>query len=142
MDDILIDDYYHVHREVAFSDTDMAGLVHFARLLIYAEDAEHCVLRTLGLAIYNRDEAWPRVHVSVNYHRPIMLGCADIGMKIAYVGDTSVHWEFAIWQEDRLCCVGEYVVVHVGQDGKKKEISENTRQCLTSGFSKLISEGK
>ena len=36
------------HRRVEFSDTDMAGIVHFANFYRYMEQAEHDFFRSLG----------------------------------------------------------------------------------------------
>ena len=36
------------HRKVEFSDTDMAGIVHFSRLIVFMENAEHAFIEALG----------------------------------------------------------------------------------------------
>ena len=38
----------HTTRRIEFADTDMAGLVHFARFFVFMETAEHAFLRAAG----------------------------------------------------------------------------------------------
>ena len=49
-----IPDYFHFshQRRVEFSDTDMAGIVHFANYLRYVESAEHALWRHLGGSVH------------------------------------------------------------------------------------------
>ena len=60
-------------RRVAFSETDAAGIVHFANYFRYFEDAEHALWREAGLSIHPGESAigWPRVSASCDYHRPL-----------------------------------------------------------------------
>jgi len=39
---------FRTTRRVEFGDTDMAGIVHFARFFCFMESAEHEMLRSLG----------------------------------------------------------------------------------------------
>ena len=38
-------------RRVEFHETDAAGIAHFSSLLIFMEQAEHALLRSLGLSV-------------------------------------------------------------------------------------------
>jgi YbgC/YbaW family acyl-CoA thioester hydrolase len=62
------------HR-VEFTDTDMAGIIHFASFFRYMEVTEHAFFRSLGLSIHmtveGRAIGWPRVHVSCDYKAPL-----------------------------------------------------------------------
>ena len=42
---------YKIVREVEFSDTDMAGIMHFSNFFRFMEAAEHGFFRSLGLSI-------------------------------------------------------------------------------------------
>ena len=44
---------FHTTRFVEFSDTDMAGIVHFSAFFKYMEAAEHELLRSLGFSVYS-----------------------------------------------------------------------------------------
>jgi acyl-CoA thioester hydrolase len=62
------------HR-VAFSDTDMAGIMHFANLFRYMEMTEHAFFRSLGLSVHMQIEGrfygWPRVQVACDFKHPL-----------------------------------------------------------------------
>jgi len=66
---------FKIVRRVEFSDTDMAGIMHFSNFFRYMETAEHAFFRSLGLSIHTRigDQliSWPRVHVECKYLRPL-----------------------------------------------------------------------
>src|SRR4051812_33488771 len=68
----------YVHRElVQFSDTDMAGIMHFANFFRFMERAEHAFFRSLGFSVMDsqvpREErvGWPRIHASCDYIAPL-----------------------------------------------------------------------
>ena len=65
---------FRTTRLVEFGDTDMAGIVHFARFFEYMEAAEHALLRSLGLSVVMDWEgepiSFPRVSASCDYFRP------------------------------------------------------------------------
>lgn len=66
---------FQLIRQVEFSDTDMAGIVHFSAFFRYMEAAEHAFFRSLGLSIVTKgfDPAigWPRVHAECTYKSPL-----------------------------------------------------------------------
>jgi len=62
-------------RRVEFSETDMAGIVHFSNFFRYMETAEHGFYRSLGHSVIF-DQAdppigFPRVHAACDYKRPL-----------------------------------------------------------------------
>ena len=62
-------------RRVEFSETDMAGIVHFSNFFRYMETAEHGFYRSLGfsvmLAQFDPPLGFPRVHAACDYRRPL-----------------------------------------------------------------------
>lgn len=62
---------FKVTRRVEFSETDMAGIVHFANFFRYMEFAEHAFFRSLGRSIVMGDVGFPRVHAHCDYHKPL-----------------------------------------------------------------------
>jgi len=69
---------FKVQRRVEFSDTDMAGIMHFSNFFRFMETAEHAFFRSLGFSIApggvgqgHARIGWPRVHASCDYHRPL-----------------------------------------------------------------------
>lgn len=64
---------FTVTRQVEFSDTDMAGIVHFSNFFRFMEGAEHAFFRSLGLSIHDGDSelGWPRVHAECDFKQPL-----------------------------------------------------------------------
>src|SRR5262245_66132989 len=66
---------FKAQRRVEFSDTDMAGIMHFSNFFRFMETAEHGFYRSLGFSVVEKDLlprlGWPRVHASCEYHRPL-----------------------------------------------------------------------
>jgi YbgC/YbaW family acyl-CoA thioester hydrolase len=62
-------------RRVEFSETDMAGIVHYSNFFRYMETAEHGFFRSLGFSImtdhFDPPVGWPRVHAECDYLQPL-----------------------------------------------------------------------
>ena len=66
---------FTIKRQVEFSDTDMAGIMHFSNFFRFMETAEHAFYRALGIAVHPEfiegKVGWPRVHASCDYKHPL-----------------------------------------------------------------------
>lgn len=66
---------FKARRRVEFSDTDMAGIMHYSNFFRFMETAEHAFYRSLGFSVVERTAlsriGWPRVHASCDYHKPL-----------------------------------------------------------------------
>lgn len=64
---------FKLTRQVEFSETDMAGIMHFSNFFRYMEAAEHAFFRSLGTSIHvaGGDLGWPRVHVDCDFQHPL-----------------------------------------------------------------------
>ena len=62
-------------RRVEFSETDMAGIVHFSNFFRYMETVEHAFWRSLGGSVVMSQRepplGLPRVHASCDFKRPL-----------------------------------------------------------------------
>jgi acyl-CoA thioester hydrolase len=62
-------------RRVEFSETDMAGIVHFSNFFRYMETAEHAFYRSLGFSVlldqFDPPLGFPRVHASCDFKKPL-----------------------------------------------------------------------
>ena len=62
-------------RRVEFSETDMAGIVHYANFFRYMETAEHGFFRQLGYSVVMNQVdppvGWPRVSAACEYRQPL-----------------------------------------------------------------------
>ena len=74
----MIHEYKHTRR-VEFSETDMAGIMHFSNFFRFMESAEHAFYRSLGFSVTLAREGGfkglPRVHASCDFRAP--LRCED-----------------------------------------------------------------
>jgi YbgC/YbaW family acyl-CoA thioester hydrolase len=73
--DPLMAAHFVTKRRVEFSDTDMAGIIHFASYYRYMEEAEHQFFRSLGLTVMQKVDdhtvlGWPRVSANCTFEAP------------------------------------------------------------------------
>ena len=109
---------FKISRRVEFSETDMAGVVHFSNFFRYMEFAEHAFLRSLGLTVHTRNTdpvmGWPRVNVSCEYLRPLHFEeDVEIHLKVQKKSEKAVTYlcEFRKAGEPKLCARGTMTVV-------------------------------
>lgn len=66
---------YKAVRRVEFSETDMAGIVHFSNFFRFMETAEHGFYRSLGFSVilsqFDPPLGFPRVHASCDFKKPL-----------------------------------------------------------------------
>ncbi|MGD1086585.1 MAG: thioesterase family protein [Verrucomicrobiota bacterium] len=65
---------FKVVRRVEFSDTDMAGIMHYSNYFLFMETTETAFFRSLGFSIVKTGEppvGWPRVHAECDYKIPL-----------------------------------------------------------------------
>ncbi len=120
---------FHTTRRIEFADTDMAGIVHFARFFVFMETAEHEFLRSLGISVAakldNMQLGWPRLAASCEYLSPAKFEeVLDIRVSVARKGNKSMTYQFefrrgevviARGQMSSACCI-------VSAEGKLKAI--------------------
>ena len=67
-------------RQLAFHETDMAGIAHFSNFFRWMEETEHAFLKSLDLAPVRQEGTdfwgWPRARASCDYHAPLRYGDA------------------------------------------------------------------
>ncbi|HEY2249472.1 MAG TPA: thioesterase family protein [Planctomycetaceae bacterium] len=118
-------------RRVQFSDTDMAGIVHFANFYRYMEEAEHEMFRSLGEKIVENQPdgsvvGWPRVRASCSFEAP---ACYDdlisIDIFITRVGVKSLTMSFKFRLGQQQIAHGELKTVfcRFRRDGKFESIA-------------------
>ena len=99
-------------RKVEFADTDMAGIVHFARFFVFMETAEHEFLSHLGKPVHFDHEGfevgWPRVAASCVYRSPARLGdVLDIHLQVKRKGRRAMTYLVHFSCEGRTIADGE-----------------------------------
>jgi len=84
-------------RRVEFSETDMAGIVHFSNFCRYMEHAEHAFFRSLGRSIVDRDlgVGWPRVHMNCDFKKPLRFEDeVEIHLLVSAKSSKSISYQF------------------------------------------------
>ena len=124
----------HRHAcEVAFGDTDASGWTHFPNIFRFAEQAEHALLKSRGILVFDRDRGgWPRVRVSCDFKRPLHGGeRIEVLLAVARLGRSSITWNFEILNAaGESAATGSMTNVRVDATGKPQEISAAERAAL------------
>ncbi len=109
-------------RRVEFSDTDLAGIMHFSNFFRFMEVAEHAFYRSLGFSVHDfRPEpgspaiGWPRVHTSADFRLPLRFEEeVDIELLVERIGQKSISYAFRFWKSSKeLAATGKFVVACV-----------------------------
>ena len=85
------------HR-VQFSETDMAGVVHFSNYFKWMEEVEHSFFRSIGLSVIQPQGdahlSWPRVAASCDYLGPVRFEDeVELQLQLTRVGEKSISYE-------------------------------------------------
>jgi 4-hydroxybenzoyl-CoA thioesterase/acyl-CoA thioester hydrolase len=107
---------FRTQRRIEFADTDAAGIAHFSAYFRLMEEAEHELLRSVGLSVLVKDDAgaisFPRVHASCDYQAALRFeDVTDIDVRIAKIGRSSIAYEFAFSREGTAIATGKIVAV-------------------------------
>lgn len=102
---------YRTSRRIEFADTDLGGIVHFSRIFVFMETAEHELLRALGTSVHvemnGRTIGWPRVEASCRYLAPLRFGDeVEIVLRVVRKGSRALTFASELRVEGRLCARG------------------------------------
>jgi YbgC/YbaW family acyl-CoA thioester hydrolase len=130
---------FRMTRRIEFADTDMAGLVHFARFFTFMEAAEHAFLRSLGLSVVMEWEGehvtFPRVHASCDFIRPVRFEDElDVELAVETVGRKAIHYAIEMRLGDEVVARGKltsvYCVIGEGNRLEGREVPSALRMRL------------
>ena len=113
------------HR-VEFSETDMAGIVHFANYYRMMENAEHAFFRSLGFTVHGHETGttigWPRVNAACEFFKPLRFEeVVEIQLLVAEVRARSIRYAFRFWKTE---------------DGQRIEIARGTVTAVCATVNK------
>ncbi len=133
-------------RRVEFCETDAAGIAHFSSLIIYMEQAEHALLRSLGLRIagvhstqhagasYAPNFSWPRVKVECEFLSPAKFeDVISVQTSVANLGSKSVTYQHRLSIGSTLVASGKMTSVCCSQENgslSSVKISPQVRDLL------------
>jgi 4-hydroxybenzoyl-CoA thioesterase/acyl-CoA thioester hydrolase len=110
---------------VEFAETDAAGIVHFASLMIYMEQAEHAFLRAMGLSVFPKPGdafagTWPRVQVACEFFAPARFEDElTILVQIDRIGGSSVTYRMELERSGEPIAKGTMTSVHCLHEGDR-----------------------
>jgi len=117
-------------RRVEFSETDMAGLVHFSNFFKYMETAERDFFEAAGVDLINTAPGelvgWPRARAECKFTAPLRFGDSiDIHLAVKAVKDRSIDYQFRIFRKNA--------------DGSR---TQTAKAHLTTILTKLVDNGE
>ncbi len=94
---------FKIQRRVEFSETDMAGIVHYSNFFKYMESAEHAFYRALGHSVVMKDVdpplGWPRVHAECDYFKPLRFeDLVEVHMLVKEKKNKSLTYMFRFYK--------------------------------------------
>ena|SRR5438876_12439426 len=130
---------FKVTRRVEFSETDMAGIVHYANFFRYMETAEHAFFRSLGFSVAmdatQPPVGWPRVHAQCDFKAPLRFEDEiEIHMFVVEKKSKSLSYIFRIRKLNgsppmEIAC-GKLTVVCVSRDSHGKMSAQPIPKAL------------
>jgi acyl-CoA thioester hydrolase len=86
-----------IHR-VQFSETDLAGIMHFSNFFKMMEEVEHAFFRSIGLSVSMQHDdihiGWPRVSATCDFSGPVRFEDeVQLKMRVVRVGEKSFTYE-------------------------------------------------
>ena len=88
-------------RRIEFSDTDMAGIMHFSRIFVLMESTEHALIRSLGFSVHGTIGGvlygWPRIEANCSFRKPLRFEDeVDIHLSIREITSKTVLYHFTL----------------------------------------------
>ncbi len=93
-------------RRIEFSETDMAGLVHFSNFFKYMETAERDFFEAAGVDLIRPEHGapvrWPRARAECKFSAPLRFGdTIDIHLAVKSVKDRAIDYQFRIFRRNK-----------------------------------------
>ncbi len=102
---------FSIRRRLRFRDTDCAGIAHFTSFYGYMEEAEHEMLRSVGLHLFTEIAdgtiSWPRVSTHCDFLAPLRFDeefCVEVSVDA--MTEKSVRYAFRFTRDDQVIAEG------------------------------------
>jgi 4-hydroxybenzoyl-CoA thioesterase/acyl-CoA thioester hydrolase len=104
------------NRRVEFCQTDAGGIMHFGEYFEMMEQAEHELLRHIGLSVFEERDgktiSWPRVSAKCDYSSPARFEDElHIRIAVSRIGTSSVTYVAEFVLDGQVIANGELVTV-------------------------------
>lgn len=139
-------------RRVEFSETDMAGLVHFSNYFRYMETAERDFFESVGLDLIHTSPGklvgWPRARAECKFNAPLRFGdTIEIHLAVKAIKDRSIDYQFRIFcrkkDGSRIQAAKAHmttVLTKLDEKGELQsmEIPPEVRSCITEAPAEVL----
>jgi YbgC/YbaW family acyl-CoA thioester hydrolase len=107
---------FSTEHRVQFSETDMAGIMHFSNYFRLMEEVEHAFFRSIGMSVVMQHDGmhigWPRVSAGCEYFGPVRFEeVLDLNLRVARVGEKSFSFEVDFMLAVRRVALGKITSV-------------------------------
>jgi YbgC/YbaW family acyl-CoA thioester hydrolase len=107
---------FSITHQVQFSETDMAGIMHFSNYFRLMEEVEHAFFRSLGLSVMMQHEGmhigWPRVAANCEYFLPCRFEDeVRLKLRVTRLGEKSFTYEVDFMLAGRRIALGKITSV-------------------------------
>lgn len=114
-------DEFKKERRVEFSETDMAGIIHYSAYFQYMEETEHEFLRSLGLSVELHSEGiqygFPRLATRCEFTSPLRFeDVAIVHLRVSRIGRASITYQYLFSRDKEEVARGEVTVACVVRD--------------------------
>ena len=100
---------YRYKRRVEFAETDMVGVVHFACIARYMEEAEHALWRAAGLSIAPKNAAviFPRVGLTIDFKAPLVFEDEfEVHVRIESISARTIRYAHTLMRGETVIATG------------------------------------
>jgi 1,4-dihydroxy-2-naphthoyl-CoA hydrolase len=114
------------HNKVRMHDTDMAGILFFAKQFRFAHDALEDFVESQGLSfdhVFHKEQfVFVVVHAEADYLAPLKVGdLLEVQLSVERIGTSSFTINYNIYRQSDRKLVGTAKTVHVTLDMKTRE---------------------
>jgi 4-hydroxybenzoyl-CoA thioesterase/acyl-CoA thioester hydrolase len=107
---------FSIQHRVQFSETDLAGIMHFSNYFRLMEEVEHAYFRSIGTSVVMQHDGmhigWPRVAAGCEYFGPAKFEeVIDLKLRVARIGEKSFSFEVDFTIGDRRIALGKITSV-------------------------------
>jgi acyl-CoA thioesterase FadM/DNA-binding MarR family transcriptional regulator len=116
-------------RRVLLHHVNMRGIVTTVATLVYLEEAEAELLRGLGLL--DLAHRFSRIYFEIQHRRPSFYDdVVTVHLMVNRVGDTSVHYDFTVFNQGRVAAFGKWGLCLMDEGGQPTPIPPEPRRAL------------
>ena len=130
----LADFPYQTYDKIRYGDTDRQGHINNAMFVRFYETSRTEVLYDPKNLLHDDDGSFVIANLTVEFLQEIHWpGQVQIGLKVTKIGNSSVEFFQALFQDDVLVSTSTSVMVHVNNQTKKSSrLNDAARQFLTT----------